>query len=223
MGHLKDVTSARHVRVAGMLLLAGLLTAAGALFFSPFGPKRYSAPEASFRVVGSNGQPIPGAIALMSWSYMENTHVSRVFDVMEVEADSDGVIRVPSWRPIITPFGTRMLSYMPYLRVFKPGYIPIFDQNVTGEYWEEAPPSMPLKWDGKTIVLESADQRSQSYLNQARALAGSMLFFNDPKQCWSMRFHGMIDAVNAELEVLTPPDTPSGKVAPRQSGCTSSK
>jgi hypothetical protein len=203
------------------LLLAGFLIAAGC-DNSPFGPKQYSGSDATVRVVDSEGKPVSGAIAIMYWSYMEpNGHSEHVFDVMEVEADSNGVIRVPGRGPIITPIGTRMLPHMPQLRVFKPGYLPVFDQNVTGEYWEEAPPSMPLKWDGQTITLVAVDPQSERYLDQIQALARSMDFFLAPKQCWSVTFHRMIDVVNVELDEYMPQDVAGRKIRPNLSGCES--
>lgn len=224
MAHLKRLTLVQRIGVLLVFLAAALVAGLviSAADDSPFGPKQYSAPAASFRIVDENGQPIGGAVALMTWTSMENTHTSKVLDVMEVEADADGVIRVPAWGPITTPFGTRMLPNVPDLRVFKPGYLPLFDQNVTGEYWEEAGPNLPLKWDGNYLVLQSADEASDRYFFQVKTLAGSLLFFSLSDQCWSVRFHRMIEVVNSELDRLTPHDTPSGKVTPNRSSCATS-
>ena len=207
----------------GLLVLGGLLGStpfAANAVLSPFGPRLYSGPAATFRIVDPNGRPIPGAIALMDWSYMESNGASqRVFKVIEIEADSHGVIRVPGWGPIITPFGTRMIANMPRLRVFKPGYLPIFDLNTTVEYWEEAPASMALQWDGKTIVLAAADRHGNQYLDQLQALSGSMSFYLDPKQCWPASSYRLIDALNPELNELMPQGVAGRSFQPNRHGC----
>jgi len=218
MGDLRDVNRAL------LGLVAVVLGCVAALVSAEDGQRTldtWSGPAQSFRVVGETGDPLSGAIALMNWPLIGpvSTTPLRQLHAFEVQTGSDGMVRVPMWGPVPVPPNTSIPEGAPRLSVFKPGYFGVFKQNGLVPRISGSRGSVPLEWDGTTIVLEQADRESQAYRDNLLMLRIRLGFFGRNQQCLSDRFHLTIDAYNAEYRRLNPSDDTGMSIGRGQDGC----
>ncbi|MEO8225153.1 MAG: hypothetical protein ABI661_10135 [Gammaproteobacteria bacterium] len=221
MGNLRLVSTRTATLLAGAIglaLVAVLVMVPGTIGLS----SQWGGPAASFRVVDQDGGPISGAIVLMNWPLVRSgtSYPLRQIHVFEAESGTDGMVRVSAWGPIDAPLGTEVPFREPTLTIFKPGYVPFFDANDVARRVSLQRTDVPLKWDGKTWVLEKADTESKAYLSRIQLMASNLSFYSRDQQCLRAKYHLMIDAYNAELHRLLPRDDLGMSIAPNMDeGC----
>jgi hypothetical protein len=158
-------------RIVGVIraILAVLgLELAGCTSFAEL-PDSYSGAAFGGRVVNANASPISGAVVVARWTisptlYFHGPTKFRVIHLAETLTDEDGKYSIAEWGPISRPSGwEKFRSDDPVVGIFKPGYLPVFLDNVAWQTKEQTGPPfnsrtaavLRVAHDKKDIVISS--------------------------------------------------------------------
>jgi hypothetical protein len=123
-------------------------------------PDTYAGAAIGGRIVdGATGKPIEGAVVVASWIvsptyYFHAPTKFKVIHLVEAVSDTNGNYSIPAWGPIERPSGwEKFRASDPSLGVFKPGFEPVFLENIAWKTREQTGPPFNTR---DTAFLRSA-------------------------------------------------------------------
>ena len=179
-----------------VVVVTSFLTLCGG---SCFGGTSYTSPAVELHVIDQDGDPVSDALVLLTWKVAGPHDVTiRYLHIFEGRTDSGGRLSVPKWGPEWVTDGV-LASDQPHLRIFKSGYLPIFDQNSPGQAGYRTGPVISVKWSSSPVALMKVSTTTDQYKKALRNVALTLKFYVDDQQCLVREAHEMVDEIRAEL------------------------
>lgn len=190
-------------KAIGLAALA-ILFASCALLPTNYG----GAPIEGLVIDARTKKPLEGVIVVQYWelrrpTVLGHSNFAGVLHIDETKTDSQGRYAFRRWGPMVAPVGTIVDSNSPSIRYFRPGYLPRGESNYLPEAYEAHALSSALRsdWSGKTIGLDSVDNRLDEYEN--RLISQDVRFASMYREtCDWLKIPMMIGMVHKEKERL---------------------
>jgi hypothetical protein len=173
-------------------------------------------PSMTLRIVDARtGQPLEGAVVVVSWLLVSSINAGRIeyLDIQEKQTDADGRIQLAGWGPQLRLKGS-MLD-QPILRVFIRGYDPLVKTNLGGKAFG----------DGSTLKLDPKTSSDADYAMLLHGFSAQLAadFDMPPFQCEFKNLSRMVSALEKADEQLVGAGQKSflpGEFAPTYAGCS---